>query len=289
MPRFINLTPHAITVKLPSGRMLTLPPGPHPARLKQPGDGLAWVEMNGEAVEVRLTLPDTPTALLPDPSSDCTYIVSARVALAYPERNDLFFPATGPEDAPGRDEDGRIVAVTRLRRALPNPDLQTNTRAYLGIPTSRQEVKIEDVSLPTSYSGNGSHSAPRPSQPAVPTLYRGLAMKSLTTITIWTKLRILLKKVGSDLALNILYLYYALINKETPTEMKLLIMSGFAYLFLPFDIVPDMLPGGYADDLAVLVYTLGIVTDHVTPEVKEKAHRAYASFFGTPPENAQSQ
>ena len=49
---------------------------------------------------------------LPEPQDDMMYIVSAMVAQAVPERNDVYAPDTG--DTAVRDKDGNILRVTRL-------------------------------------------------------------------------------------------------------------------------------------------------------------------------------
>jgi uncharacterized membrane protein YkvA (DUF1232 family) len=43
----------------------------------------------------------------------------------------------------------------------------------------------------------------------------------------------------------------ALDNPETPAPLKALIVSAIGYIVLPFDLIPDMIPGiGWTDDLA---------------------------------------
>lgn len=48
-------------------------------------------------------------------------------------------------------------------------------------------------------------------------------------------------------------LYRAFMSKDTPSSLRMLIIGGLLYLVLPFDIVPDVIPGvGLLDDVAVI-------------------------------------
>lgn len=112
---FVNLTPHAISIDVPAGR-LTVPPS---------GD-LARVAI--ETVYL-LEVCDIPTFYgrpgpvegLPAPAPGRVYIVSLMVvdALAGSGRADVFAPATGPSDGCIRNEKGHVVAVTKLRGVAP--------------------------------------------------------------------------------------------------------------------------------------------------------------------------
>lgn len=107
--RFINLTPHAVTIRF-DGYELTVPPSGTVARVTtvtEPVDtphGVPTVRQTYGTVEG-----------LPDPERDTVYIVSALVlaALRGSGRVDVVAPDTGPESAI-RDEKGQIVAVRRL-------------------------------------------------------------------------------------------------------------------------------------------------------------------------------
>ncbi|MDY0287920.1 MAG: DUF1232 domain-containing protein [Sphaerochaeta sp.] len=50
-------------------------------------------------------------------------------------------------------------------------------------------------------------------------------------------------------------LYRAFLSDDTPNSLRMLIIGGLLYLVLPFDIVPDVLPGvGLLDDVAVIAF-----------------------------------
>lgn len=105
----INLTPHAITVRLPDGTDRTYPPSGTVARVRTfetsalSVDGIPAVYRRVGNVE-GLTLPLTQPVL-----------VSSMVLAEIPGADNVFAPDTGPTAI--RDERGHVVAVTRLVRA----------------------------------------------------------------------------------------------------------------------------------------------------------------------------
>ena len=98
----VNLTPHAITIigKTP----ITIPPSDTVARCAVTRHQVGSV--NG--IPVNRSVFGTVEGL-PDPQPDTYYIVSAVVAQACPDRNDLLIP-----DDTVRDEQGRIIGCRAL-------------------------------------------------------------------------------------------------------------------------------------------------------------------------------
>jgi len=105
----LNLTPHAITIRLPDGTDRTFPPSGVVARVvtfETSGlslDGIPTVYRKTGNVE-GLTLPLTQPVL-----------VSSMVLAELPGADAVYAPDSGPSAI--RDERGQIVAVTRLVRA----------------------------------------------------------------------------------------------------------------------------------------------------------------------------
>ena len=60
---------------------------------------------------------------------------------------------------------------------------------------------------------------------------------------LWDKLRKMAKKAGKEVVLKVLQLYYVLMDKNTPTKYKALIIGALGYFILPIDLIPDLLPG----------------------------------------------
>ena len=109
--KFINLTPHKITIFDLYVEKITLP-----------SEGVARVETTEETLEPIDNIPivsapiQGPVIGLPEPTDGVSYVVSS-IVLNHPSvrgRTDVFGPGTGPKHAAMRDEEGRIIGVTRL-------------------------------------------------------------------------------------------------------------------------------------------------------------------------------
>lgn len=106
----LNLTPHPIVIRQPTGTDMTIPPSGTVARV-------ATTERVLDQ-DAALPCPVIARAMgepegLPEPGT--LAIVSAMVLAACPGRPGLYAPDTGPTAI--RDDQGRIIAVTRLVQA----------------------------------------------------------------------------------------------------------------------------------------------------------------------------
>jgi len=107
---WVNLTPHAIGLRLPDMTDLVLPPSGQIARVEE--------AERQERMEPGVPVPvlDFPrrSGLIGLPQADGRlYVVSILCLQECAGRNDVYAPATGPRDGAIR-ENGQIVAVTRL-------------------------------------------------------------------------------------------------------------------------------------------------------------------------------
>src|ERR1700694_4189612 len=67
--------------------------------------------------------------------------------------------------------------------------------------------------------------------------------------------------------------YYCALDPTTPMRVRGMLLAALAYFILPFDFIPDMIPGlGFTDDAAVLTAVFALVSSHITP-----IHRAAAA------------
>ena len=81
-----------------------------------------------------------------------------------------------------------------------------------------------------------------------------------------------LTRAGAEVVERALWLYYAADRPETPAWAKTTIYGALAYLILPLDAHPDLIPlTGYTDDLGVLLAAIATVTSYIDDEVKQKA------------------
>lgn len=92
------------------------------------------------------------------------------------------------------------------------------------------------------------------------------------------------QKAGAKAVYYALILYYASLDKEIPAKDRMMILAALGYFILPADLIPDMVPGGFADDTAALMYVLRKVWHNITPAVKEKAQARTNRLFGNSPD-----
>lgn len=119
----VNLTPHALTLRLSDGSDLVVPPSGTVARVAtKPG---ALTEIPGVPVPVATATEYGEIEGLPAPVEGVVYLVGALVLGRAFGRADVFGPGTGPNDGAIREPElledgtpnpkkGQIVAVTRL-------------------------------------------------------------------------------------------------------------------------------------------------------------------------------
>jgi uncharacterized membrane protein YkvA (DUF1232 family) len=96
----------------------------------------------------------------------------------------------------------------------------------------------------------------------------------------WKKIRATSRKAGLQAVYAALLLYYLMESRSVPMRAKAGIMAALGYFILPTDLIPDMIIAfGFSDDVAVLLYVLSQVSDHITPGVKEKASKKLSNWF----------
>jgi uncharacterized membrane protein YkvA (DUF1232 family) len=73
---------------------------------------------------------------------------------------------------------------------------------------------------------------------------------------------------------DLLSAYYCAFDRETPLQVRAILLGALAYFVLPFDGIADVLPLiGFADDAAVLAAAMKLVIDNIRPEHREAARR----------------
>ena len=98
----------------------------------------------------------------------------------------------------------------------------------------------------------------------------------------WSKLSKCATKMGSKLVYYVLILYYVMKAPGTPWGVKAQIVGALGYVILPLDLIPDFIPvAGFSDDLGAVVYTVGTVSDYVTPDIDRKAKAKVRDIFGS--------
>ncbi|HOU54434.1 MAG TPA: YkvA family protein [Myxococcota bacterium] len=97
----------------------------------------------------------------------------------------------------------------------------------------------------------------------------------------WDKVGRYASQIGRAVLKPVLILYYTLQKPEVPVWAKTVIIGALAYFILPFDVVPDVIPGvGYSDDAGVLASAIGTVAAYIDDDVKARAQATVDSLLG---------
>jgi uncharacterized membrane protein YkvA (DUF1232 family) len=80
---------------------------------------------------------------------------------------------------------------------------------------------------------------------------------------------------------DLLAAHYCAFDRQTPPQVKAVLLVAIAYFVMPIDLIPDYIPViGYTDDAAVLAAAIQLVTSHITPDHREAARRTLARLRG---------
>lgn len=96
---------------------------------------------------------------------------------------------------------------------------------------------------------------------------------------LFKKLGKVARKVGEKTVYVVLVLYYATFDKGLPMKDRLMVLAALGYFILPLDILPDALPGGFADDAAALMYVVKHIWKNLSPTTIENARRKLKEWF----------
>ncbi len=78
-------------------------------------------------------------------------------------------------------------------------------------------------------------------------------------------------------AKQLLSVYYAGRDPETPMAAKGIMLGALAYFVMPADAIPDVLAGiGFTDDAAVITAVMATMAAHVRDRHRQKADEALA-------------
>jgi len=97
----------------------------------------------------------------------------------------------------------------------------------------------------------------------------------------WKKIKSVVAKAGRELIKLVLTLYYCMRDDDTPAWAKTVIIGALIYFASPIDTIPDFLPGGYVDDLAVIGAAAAAVAAHIKPEHRDRAQAWIDNAFGS--------
>ena len=92
----------------------------------------------------------------------------------------------------------------------------------------------------------------------------------------WTKARRTLGRV--PFVEEAVAAYFCATDRDTPLQVKAILMGALAYFVVPTDMIPDFIAGlGFADDAAVLYAALRMVAPYIQDQHRDRAREALGS------------
>lgn len=78
---------------------------------------------------------------------------------------------------------------------------------------------------------------------------------------------------------DLLAAYYCVMDQQTPTRVRAILLAALAYFILPVDTIPDFLAFfGFTDDIAVLTAAIAAVSGSITDAHKRAAQKTLQEF-----------
>lgn len=93
------------------------------------------------------------------------------------------------------------------------------------------------------------------------------------------KLARVAKNAGIKIVYYVLTLYHALMYGDLTVREKSIIIGALGYFILPIDLIPDLLPLGYTDDLSLLVFVVTKMKKAFTEEIRKMAKEKLKRYF----------
>jgi uncharacterized membrane protein YkvA (DUF1232 family) len=79
------------------------------------------------------------------------------------------------------------------------------------------------------------------------------------------------KKIGGESIHKAVCLWVVIKESNAPMWAKSTAMAALGYLISPIDAIPDLLPGGFIDDIGVVTAAFAILVSYITDEIQLKA------------------
>jgi uncharacterized membrane protein YkvA (DUF1232 family) len=96
----------------------------------------------------------------------------------------------------------------------------------------------------------------------------------------WRKLWTYTRRAGRPLIETCLLLYYTNQKDHRPRWATFVIYGALAYFVSPIDAIPDVLPMGLADDIAVLSAALASITAFIDDQIRARVASKMRDLFG---------
>tara|TARA_Y100001968_G_C19368017_1_gene723616 strand:- start:1027 stop:1392 length:366 start_codon:yes stop_codon:yes gene_type:complete len=93
-------------------------------------------------------------------------------------------------------------------------------------------------------------------------------------------LKKILRKAGRTLAQPAFEAFEMMLDTSTPYQARVSMLAALTYLVMPLDLMPDFIPvAGFSDDLVALTAVISLWQNHMTPEIKNRAHQKLDKLF----------
>ena len=113
-------------------------------------------------------------------------------------------------------------------------------------------------------------------------------IKYYDEIQLFNKLKVVGKKIGSQVIYSVLIMVMLLGDSKIPIKVRLIFMAALGYLILPTDLVADMIPAlGFTDDIAFLTYAISNAHEYITPEIRNRAKEKLGQWVNDEAEEAE--
>ena len=90
----------------------------------------------------------------------------------------------------------------------------------------------------------------------------------------------ILIRAGRTIAKPALEVLEMALDPFTPAQVRVSLMAALAYLIMPFDLFPDLMPlVGFSDDFVALTAVLSIWSKYMTPSIRTRAERKLNKLF----------
>ena len=90
----------------------------------------------------------------------------------------------------------------------------------------------------------------------------------------------ILIRAGRTIAKPALEVLEMALDPLTPAQVRVSLMAALAYLIMPFDLFPDLMPlVGFSDDFVALTAVLSIWSKYMTPSIRSRAERKLNKLF----------
>ena len=103
--------------------------------------------------------------------------------------------------------------------------------------------------------------------------------KKLPGKQFWRKIYGSAERLGCRSLCVCLRLYFVLENPSLPRWVRVQVIGALIYFVSPLDLIPDLLPLGYSDDIKILLSAVALAGVYMGKEEGEKAQTVVTRFF----------